>query len=250
MNDMVATPGLFDRTERLLGAEAMERIARARVIVFGVGGVGGWCAESLVRSGIRHITLVDCDVVNVSNINRQVQATIETVGRLKVEALKERLLTINPNADICARAEVYDAGTAESFPLDTYDFVIDAIDSLTPKAHLILHATQSSATLFSSMGSALKLDPTRIRVGEFWKVEYCPLARSLRKKFKHWHLFPKRKFQCVYSPEVLDNQKEIVSEEETPDVFHKVQTNGTVAHITAIFGFTLAGLVMKWIIEN
>ena len=243
-------PSIFDRTERLLGPEAMARIASVRVILFGVGGVGGWCAESLVRSGIRYLTLVDCDTVNVTNINRQVQATTETVGKLKVEVLRDRLLTINPEAEIVTRAEVYDASTADSFHLEEYDFVIDAIDSLSPKAHLILHASSLSVTLFSSMGSALKLDPTKIRVAEFWKVQYCPLARALRKKFKHWKQYPERKFLCVYSPEVLDNQTETVEEEASPDEFHKVQTNGTVAHITAIFGFTLAGLLIQHIIDN
>ena len=236
---------MFDRTERLLGAEAMARLAAVRVILFGVGGVGGWCAESLVRSGVRHLTLVDCDVVNVTNLNRQVQATVETVGRLKVEVLRERLLSINPDAEIVTRVEVYNADTADTFHLEDYDFVIDAIDSLSPKAHLILHAASLPVTLFSSMGSALKLDPTRIRVDEFWKVSYCPLARGLRKKFKHWQQFPKRKFLCVYSPEVIDNQTETVEEETVPDEFHKVQTNGTIAHITAIFGFMLAGLLVK-----
>ena len=235
---------MFDRTERLVGTDAMKRIAATRVILFGVGGVGGWCAESLVRSGIRHLTLVDCDTVNVSNLNRQVQATTRTLGQLKVEALKERLLTINPDAEIDTVTEAYNAETADHFHLEDYDFVIDAIDSLSPKAHLILHATGLPVTLLSSMGSALKLDPTKIRVSEFWKVQYCPLARSLRKKFKHWKQFPERKFQCVYSPEVLDNQIE-TPDDTTPDEFHKVQTNGTVAHITAIFGFTLAGLLLE-----
>ena len=247
---MISETQIFDRTERLLGPDAMERIASTRVILFGVGGVGGWCAESLVRSGIRHLTLVDSDTVNATNLNRQVQATTETLGQLKVEALRNRLLTINPNADITALPEVYSAETADRFPLENYDFVIDAIDSLTPKAHLILQASQQPVTLLSSMGSALKLDPTKIKVAEFWKVQYCPLARALRKKFKHWHKFPERKFLCVYSPEVLDNQCKSLAEDTTPDEFHKVQINGTVAHITAIFGFTLAGLAIQLRIEN
>jgi len=244
------TPSIFDRTERLLGTDAMRRLTATRVILFGVGGVGGWCAESLIRSGIEHLTLVDCDTVNVTNINRQVQATTETVGQLKVEALRQRLLTINPDAEIITRAEIYNAENADQFHLESYDVVIDAIDSLTPKAHLILQASKLPVALFSSMGSALKLDPTKIRVDEFWKVQYCPLARALRKKFKHWQQFPERKFQCVYSPEVLDNQVEAIPEEAVPDEFHKVQTNGTVAHITAIFGFTLAGLVIQLLMSN
>lgn len=242
---MIPETQIFDRTERLLGPDAMERIAATRVIIFGVGGVGGWCAESLVRSGIRHLTLVDSDTVNVTNLNRQVQATVETIGQLKVEALRDRLLTINPNADITALPEIYSAETADRFHLENYDIVIDAIDSLTPKAHLILHASSLPVTLLSSMGSALKMDTTKIKVAEFWKVQYCPLARALRKKFKHWQKFPERKFLCVYSPEVLENLCESATEDTTPDEFHKVQINGTVSHITAIFGFTLAGLAVQ-----
>ena len=236
---------LYDRTTLLLGESAMERIARQRVILFGVGGVGSWCAESLIRSGIQHLTLVDSDRVNASNLNRQLQATTNTIGQLKVVVLKERLLTINPDADIIAIPEIYSAENADTFHLETYDIVIDAIDSLTPKAHLIFHATSLPVLFFSSMGSALKMDPTKIRVDEFWKVTYCPLARSLRKKFKHWQKFPARKFLCVHSPEVLTNAGETNAEDNTPDEFHKVQVNGTIAHITAIFGFTLAGLAVE-----
>ena len=247
---MICENSIFDRTERLVGAAAMENLASVRIILFGVGGVGGWCAESLIRSGVRHLTIVDSDTVNVTNLNRQVQATTETLGQMKVTALKKRLLSINPEADITALAEVYTSETADSFHLETFDFVIDAIDSLTPKAHLILHASRLPVTLFSSMGSALKMDPTKIRVDEFWKVQYCPLARSLRKKFKHWQQFPERKFMCVYSPEVLPNQCETAVEETIPDEFHKVQTNGSIAHITAIFGFTLAGLLVQSIVRD
>lgn len=236
---------LYDRTALLLGESAMERLASQRVILFGVGGVGSWCAESLVRSGIRHLTLVDSDRVNVSNLNRQLQATVQTIGQLKVEALRERLLTINPEAEIIAITDVYNAENADSFRLETYDIVIDAIDSLTPKAHLILHATSLPVLFFSSMGSALKMDPTKIKVDEFWKITYCPLARALRKKFKHWQKFPARKFLCVHSSEVLTNVGEAGAEDNSPDEFHKVQVNGTIAHITAIFGFMLAGLVVE-----
>ena len=228
----------------------MERLARQRVILFGVGGVGGWCAESLVRSGIRHLTLVDSDCVNASNLNRQVQATVHTIGQLKVEVLKERLLSINPEAEITAITDIYNAENADTFHLETYDIVIDAIDSLTPKAHLILHATSLPVLFLSSMGSALKSDPTKIRVDEFWKVTYCPLARALRKKFKHWQKFPAKKFLCVHSPEVLANVGEATIEDNIPDEFHKVQVNGTIAHITAIFGFMLAGIAIRSVISD
>ena len=180
---MAMQDAIFRRSELLLGDEAMKRIAQKRVIIFGVGGVGSWCAESLVRSGIRQLTIVDSDRVCITNINRQLMATTKTVGQVKVEALKERLLSINPSAEINSLQKIFTQETAEEFDLDNYDYIIDAIDSLKDKAALILLACQTKAKFFSSMGAALKLDPTRIKVTEFWKVQGDPLARALRKKF-------------------------------------------------------------------
>ena len=234
---------IFRRAELLLGDEAMGRIAQKRVIIFGVGGVGSWCAESLVRSGISRLTIVDSDRVAVTNINRQLMATTKTVGQVKVEALKERLLAINPSAEITALQQIFNAETAESFQLGTYDYIVDAIDSLKDKALLILLATSLSpqgesrrGAFFSSMGAALKLDPTRIKIAEFWKVQGDPLARALRKRFKRDGQYPKRKFQCVYSDELLENKMPVDPND---------RGNGTIAHITAIFGFMLAGLVLQ-----
>ena len=242
---MAIEDAIFRRSELLLGDEAMERIAPKRVFIFGVGGVGSWCAESLVRSGIRQLTIVDSDCVSITNINRQLMATTKTVGQVKVEALKERLLSINPSAEITALQKIFSQETAEEFDLDSYDYIIDAIDSLKDKATLILLACQTKAKLFSSMGAALKLDPTRIKVTEFWKVEGDPLARAIRKKFKHQGQYPDKKFQVVYSDELLENKGCPPDTDETPSVFNKPQTNGSLAHITAIFGFTLAGLVIQ-----
>ena len=233
---MAIEQAIFRRAELLLGDEAMSRIAEKRVIIFGVGGVGSWCAESLVRSGIRELTIVDSDCVSVTNINRQLMATTKTVGQVKVDALKERLLTINPSAEITALQQVFNAETASQFGLEEYDYIIDAIDSLKDKALLILLACQTKAKLFSSMGAALKLDPTRIKTAEFWKVTGDPLARALRNRFKRDKQFPKRKFQCVYSDELLQNQKPIDPDDKG---------NGSIVHITAIFGMMLAGLVIQ-----
>ena len=227
---MVLEQDIFQRSELLLGDEAMRRISEKRVIIFGVGGVGSWCAESLVRSGIKHLTVVDSDSVCVSNINRQLMATTETVGQVKVDVLKERLLTINPSAEISALHQFFTAETADSFNLGSYDYIIDAIDSLKDKTLLILMATQTDAKFFSSMGAALKLDPTRIKIDEFWKVQGDPLARVLRKRFKREGQYPSRKFQCVYSDELLEPREE---------------GKGSLVHITAIFGFMLASLVIQ-----
>ena len=162
---------MFQRAEQLLGTDAMKRIGAQRVIIFGVGGVGSWCAEALVRTGIQHLTLVDFDRVDVSNINRQLMATSQTVGQVKVDVLRERLLAINPNADITALPILFNEESAPSFRLEDYDYIIDAIDSLKDKALLIEQACQIKARFFSSMGAALKLDPTRVQVAEFWKVK-------------------------------------------------------------------------------
>ena len=227
---------IYSRAELLLGKQAMERLSEKRVIIFGTGGVGSWCAESLLRSGIVHLTLVDNDVVAVSNINRQLPATSSTVGREKVDVLRERLLDINPEADIQVSRQRYTAETSALFQIESYDYVIDAIDSLQDKAELILHATSLPVVLFSSMGAALKMDPTMIQVAEFWKVKGCPLGAALRRRFKRMKRFPSRKFLCVFSEERLDNQ---VCEDAEP------RANGTMMHVTASFGLVLASLVIR-----
>ena len=234
-----------------------KRLQRIKVIIFGLGGVGSWCAESLVRSGVCHITLVDSDRVDVTNINRQLPATSSTVGQVKVDVMKNRLMDINPDAEIMAIRRFYTEETADEFDLSQYDYVIDAIDSLKDKALLILRATNSGAKLFSSMGAALKVDAGKISVAEFWKVQGCPLAAALRRKFKRSGQFPRRKFKCVYSPELFRNrgvQPEKYVLNGNIDVNNldsvdmnaiKAQINGTIAHTTAIFGFRLAGLVIE-----
>lgn len=256
--------GILNRATLLLGEKAMDDISSKRVIIFGVGGVGSWCAESLVRSGFRNLTIVDSDRVCITNVNRQLMATTSTIGMVKVEALKERLLSINPMAKIDARQEIFSLETASGFHLEEYDYILDCIDSLKDKAHLILLATKMPGKFFSSMGAALKMDPTRIQVAEFWKVKGCPLARALRQKFKRSKDFPSKKFLCVFSDELLTNKGHEAScgtekcmcpkAKEGPgnqDLLNhewcssKAQINGSLMHITAIFGMTLAGLVLK-----
>lgn len=261
---MAIEKAIFRRTELLLGNETMEHLNSCRVIIFGVGGVGSWCAESLVRSGIRKLTIVDSDRVCITNINRQLMATTKTVGQVKVESLRERLLAINPAAEITALQQIFTSETADSFGLSSYDYIVDAIDSLKDKLLLIQMACETKAKFFSSMGAALKLDPTRIQVAEFWKVQGDPLARALRKRFKQTKQFPKRKFLCVYSDELLQNKghnatcgteqcmcPKAKTGPGNPELLNhewcssKAQINGTLAHITAMFGFMLAGLVIK-----
>lgn len=260
---------IYNRTELLLGDDVMQVLAKTRVIILGVGGVGSWCAEGLVRSGVTHLTIVDSDRVCITNVNRQLMATTKTVGQVKVDALKNHLLEINPKAQIDAIQSIYCEETADSFDLDSYDYVIDAVDSLKDKALLILRATQSKAKFFCSLGAALKTDPLKVRVAEFWDVRGCPLGAALRKKLKRAKTFPSRKFLCVYDDEVLPNRGHChtCSTEKCmcpkaqngpgdPDLLNhewcssKAQINGTTVHITAIFGMTLSGLVIDDIYRN
>lgn len=263
---------IFNRTELLLGADVMQALSEVRVILFGVGGVGSWCAEGLVRSGVKHLTMVDSDRVSITNVNRQLMATTKTVGQVKVEALKNHLLEINPNAEIEAIQAIYCEDTADRFDLDSYDYVVDAVDSLKDKALLILKATASKAKFYCSLGAALKTNPLKVQVAEFWDVRGCPLGAALRKKMKRAGTFPAHKFLCVYDDEVLENRG-ADSVGEVEDAFHaiygqdetdiiaqdgpgdpallnhdwstsKAQINGTTVHITAIFGMTLSGLII------
>lgn len=230
------TSELFSRQALLLGDDIMERIAQRRVIIFGVGGVGGWCAESLVRSGIRHLTLVDPDVVNATNVNRQVVATSSSMGRPKVEVMRERLLDINPEADILAMQKTYSKETMHEFPLEDYDYVIDAIDSLKDKIQLAVHATSLVPVFFSSMGAALRTDPTKVKVTEFWKVRNDTLGAMMRKRMRQRGLMPGHKYLCVYSDELPQPRRGDV--------------NGTVCQVVGVFGFTLASLVINDIIMH
>jgi tRNA A37 threonylcarbamoyladenosine dehydratase len=260
---MLSEKGIFQRTEQLLGSEIMSEIARKKVIIFGVGGVGSWCAESLIRSGIRDLTIVDSDRICVTNINRQIHATTRTVGEVKTDALKKRLLEINPHAIITDIQKIYNKDNHDFFHLDQFDYIIDAIDSLGSKISLIRRATRTRATFFSSMGASMKIDPTRIKVAEFWEVKGCPLGSRVRKMIRKGDL-PAKEFLCVYSEEMLDSKgsgascgtekclcpktKNAPGDPELADhewCSQKAVINGTVAHITAIFGFTLAGLVIQ-----
>ncbi|HTN68219.1 MAG TPA: tRNA threonylcarbamoyladenosine dehydratase [Dysgonamonadaceae bacterium] len=246
--DYESPDNCFSRVDLLLGKEALDLIASQRVILFGVGGVGSWCAEALIRSGIKHLTMVDPDRINLSNMNRQLPATSKTIGELKVEVLKERLLEINPEAEIEAIAQIYTEGTSNSFYLHNYHYIVDAIDTLTHKAHLLIESCKTDAEVFSSMGAGLKMDPLRIHIAEFWKVKGCKLAAAMRQRFRKGEK-PSRKIQCVYSEELLQNKGEDnqFDEKEEGDIIsrYKPHTNGTMLHITGTFGFTLASMVLN-----
>lgn len=241
---------LFARTELLLGEDAMRSLASARVILFGTGGVGSWCAEALVRSGVRHLAIVDADTISASNVNRQIMADSTNVGEVKVAVMKERLLRINPEARIEALDTVFTAESAAGFSLGSYDCIIDCIDSLKDKISLILEACRTSALFFSSMGSALKTDPSKVRIAPFWKVRGCPFASIIRKRMRQNGTLPARDFLCVYDEEVLPNLGAAPDPEQDPGLFKKARVNGTVAYITGIFGLTLAGLAVNALTDS
>jgi tRNA A37 threonylcarbamoyladenosine dehydratase len=253
----------FNRLELLTGRDALERIHGASVIVFGIGGVGSWCAEALVRSGIKKLTIVDSDRICVTNINRQIQATTATVGMVKVEVLRERLLAINPFAQVEALEKIYDRSTADTFDLSRYDYCIDAIDSLSSKVELILQAHAAGCKVYTALGAACKLDPTRIRIASLWKSQGCHLGRFVRKRLR------RRDFNgdvtCVYSEELVENrgssggcgtQQCFCPQSDDPeDPNHewcsmKKQINGSAVHITGVFGFFLAGMVVQDILKQ
>ena len=226
----------FSRTEALLGVDAVMRLASARVAVVGVGGVGSWCAEALARTGVGAMTLVDDDVVAPSNLNRQCPATAATLGRRKVEAMRERLLAINPLCKVEAIAARYPEGLPVGFSLKDFDFVVDAIDSVDCKAELILAATEAGVPLASSMGAALRLDPTKVAVRRFDKVEGDGLARALRQRFKRLGRYPSAPFRCVCSTE---------APRQLPTDDDGRQVKGSVMPVTCAFGMALAAEVVS-----
>ena len=221
---------MFSRSTALLGEESMALLQSKRVILFGIGGVGSWCAEALIRTGLMHLTIVDGDTVQPSNLNRQLPATQATLGMSKVEALKERLLAINPQAEIIARCEMVNGEWLEANGLKGYDYVIDAIDSVADKTDLILYASRVRALkVFSSMGAALRFDPTQVRVAELFDVKGDALAKAVRARMKKIGQHPNKKIRCVYSLEQAQRCEE----------------RGSLMQVTAVFGCTLAGLVIE-----
>lgn len=252
-------PPRFQRLALITGAGVMQKLAATRVIIFGLGGVGSWCAEALARSGIGGIDLVDSDLVCVTNINRQVQATGRTIGQFKTAALKTRLAEINPECEIMTYDRVFSRVTADSFSVENHDFVIDAIDSLGPKLDLIELCTGLGKQFFSSMGMAQKLDPSLLRTADIWETEGCPLARLVRRGLRERGFTGH--FTAVYSTERLPLHKEISvscggAECLCPSrsgadgranewCSSKKVINGSAVMVTAAAGMILASLVIR-----
>lgn len=219
----------FARSAALLGEKTMESLRTKRVILFGVGGVGSYAAEALIRTGLTHLTIVDGDTVQASNINRQMPATRRSIGQPKVEALKERLLEINPEAEIIARYEIVNSEWLTTIGLDGYDYVIDAIDSVADKTELLLYASRvRGCKIYSSMGAALRFDPTQVTTAELMSVKGDALARAVRERMKRLDRKPSKKIRCVYSTEQAQ----------------RCETRGSLMQVTAVFGLTLASMVI------
>ena len=227
---------IFQRLELLTGPETMAALEKSRVLVFGLGGVGSWCAEALVRSGIGGISLVDFDTVCISNTNRQIQALNSTIGRLKAEALEERLKDINPGCKIKTFSHVFSKNTVNFFDFGEVDYVIDAIDMLESKLDLIETTFSFKKQLFSSMGMAFKLDPTKIKVVDIWKSSGCPLARLVRQGLR------KRGFK-EHFPVVCSTEQPL--RREPGACVEGKRPIGSAVPVTATAGMILASLVIR-----
>ena len=229
----------FLRTEMLLGTEALERLQKARVAVFGIGGVGGYTVEALARSGIGQLDLIDHDTVSVSNINRQILATHSTVGMRKVDAARQRILDINPGCVVRTFPMFYLPETAAQFDFTEYDYIVDAIDTVTGKLQLVQRAHESGTPIISCMGTGNKLEPAALEVADISKTSMCPLARIVRKELSRRGI---KHLKVVYSKEEALTP---TGWEEEAALLGKRQIPGSVAFVPGAAGLILAGEVIK-----
>ena len=229
--------GQFARTRLLLGDDGISRLAAARVAVFGVGGVGGYAAEALARSGVGTLDLIDSDTVALSNLNRQIIATHSTVGMFKVDAAAARIKDINPDAVVHTYKVFYTPETEDMFDFADYDYIIDAIDTVTGKIALVMNAQASGVPIISSMGAGNKLDPTAFEVADIYKTSVCPLARVMRRELKKRGV---KRLKVVYSKE--EPLVPAASDESLPE--GKRQIPGSVAFVPSVAGLIIAGEVV------
>ena len=246
----------FARTQLLLGTEGLEKLAKARVAVFGVGGVGGYVVEALARSGVGAFDLIDNDTVCLSNLNRQIIATQNTIGQYKVDVMKERILSINPEAVVNARRCFYLPETADQFDFSEYSYVVDAVDTVTAKIDIILQAQKAGVPVMSSMGAGNKLDPTKFLVADIYKTSVCPLAKVMRRELKKRGV---KKLKVVYSTEeALTPMTETASGEQGSsdqtgagqNGSSRRSTPGSIAFVPSVAGLIIAGEVIKDLTKN
>lgn len=242
----------FSRTELLFGKAAMDKLAGCRVAVFGVGGVGGFACEAMVRSGIGAFDLIDDDKVCLTNLNRQIIATRSTVGKYKVDVMKDRMLDINPDADVRTYKTFFLPENADSFPFDEYDYIIDAVDTVTAKVALVMKANEHGVPIISSMGAGNKLDGSQFKVADIYKTRYCPLAKVMRHEMKKRGI---KKLKVVYSEEPVTrpiNDMAISCRGNCicpPDAKHKCTERrdipGSTAFVPSVAGLIIGGEVIK-----
>lgn len=242
----------FDRTQLLLGSKSIEMLSGKKVAIFGIGGVGGFAVEALVRSGVGSFVLVDDDKICLTNLNRQIMATRKTIGKYKAEVMKERILEINPKAEVEVKKSFFLPETAEDFDFTEYDYVIDAVDTVTAKIELVLRAQDMNVPVISCMGAGNKLDPTKFEVTDIYKTKVCPLAKVMRRELKKRRV---KKLKVVYSTELptRPNEDAAVGCRTNcvcpPGSQHKCTDRrdipGSVAFVPSVAGLIIAGEVIK-----
>ncbi len=237
----------FIRTQMLIGTEAMQRLHNSHVAIFGIGGVGGYVAEALARSGIGNFDLIDMDTVSVSNINRQIIATMSTVGRYKTEVMKERILDINPKAEVMIHNCFFLPENERQFNFCQYDYVVDAVDTVTAKLSIICKAKEQHIPVISSMGAGNKIDATAFQVADISETSVCPLARVMRRELKKRGI---DSLKVVYSKEKPIEHMEVITDENNGAVMalNRRATPGSMAFVPSVAGLILAGEVVKDII--
>ena len=235
----------FARTGLLLGEDAMEKLEKSRVAVFGIGGVGGHVVEALVRSGVGAIDLIDNDTVSVTNLNRQLVATWDTVGSDKVSVMKERILSINPDCKVTCHQCFYLPETAEQFNFYEYDYVVDAVDTVTAKISLVMECQTKDVPIISSMGAGNKLDPTAFEVADIYKTSVCPLAKVMRRELKKRGV---KKLKVVYSKEEALKPYEEVGA-KFPEPVTKRVLPGSTAFVPSVAGLIIASEVIKDLVK-
>lgn len=240
---------MYERTELLLGSSGIEKLKKAHVAIFGVGGVGGYVAEALARSGVGTLDVIDNDTVSVSNINRQLIAAQSTVGQYKTDVIKARLLDINPNIKVNTFKTFYTPQTAADFDFSQYDYVIDAIDTVTGKIQLVMQAQNDGVPIISSMGAGNKLNPAAFQVADIYKTSVCPLARVMRSELKKRHV---KKLKVVYSQElpIKPQSPTTAADDEKKGAAPQKPVPGSVAFVPGVAGLIIAGEVVKDLCGN
>ena len=235
----------FTRTRWLLGEEAVQKLAKARVAVFGIGGVGGYVCEALVRSGVGAFDLIDNDKVSVTNLNRQIIADWDSVGQEKTEVMRRRMLSINPKADVRVHQTFFLPENADQFPFTEYDYVVDAVDTVTAKIELILRCRQAGTPVISCMGAGNKFDPTAFRVAPLEKTSVCPLARVMRRELKRRGVTG---VKAVYSTE--ESAVPAAAQEGDQKGTAGRPTPGSLAFVPSVAGLILAGEIVKDLLKK